>query len=346
MKNIIGFALLLLTLTACNNRNIPDVSAIKVSLEVKRFEQDFFQLDTTQLIAGLSKLQQKYPDFLQDYFINILGLTPGNDSMSTELERLQQFLRDYRPIYEATQKTFASMKNTEDELRVSLQFVKYYFPQYKTPQTLITYIGPMNASYEASLGAYSDIISNAGLATGLQLHLGADYSLYHSEMGQALYPVYISRRFIPENISVNAIKNIIDDMYPERRVGKTLIEQMVEKGKRLYVLDQCMPHTADTLKIGYTAAQLKGCFDNEGRIWNFFITNQLLLSKDPGEIKSYISDGPKTVELGEGSPGNMGLFVGWQIVKKYMDKKSELDLSTLLQTDPRKIFEESKYRPK
>lgn len=336
----------LLTLASCKNKNIPDVSAIKVSLEVKRFEQDFFQMDTTHLIASLSKLQQKYPTFLQDYFINILGLAPNTDTLSTDMARLQQFLRDYRPIYEASQNTFTSMKSTEDELRESLQFVKYYFPHYKTPETLITYIGPMDASFEASLGAYSDIISNAGLATGLQLHLGADYSMYHSEMGQALYPVYISRRFIPHNIAVNSIKNIIDDLYPERRVGKTLIEQMVEKGKRLYVLDQCMPHTADTLKIGYTAAQLKGCFDNEGRIWNFFISNQLLLSKDPGQIKSYISEGPKTVELGEGSPGNIGLFVGWQIVKKFMNNKAEMDLSTLLQTDPRKIFEESKYRPK
>ncbi len=33
---------------------------------------------------------------------------------------------------------------------------------------------------------------------------------------------------------------------------------MIEKGKRLYVLDKILPNTADTLKTGYTAAQLTG----------------------------------------------------------------------------------------
>lgn len=59
-----------------------------------------------------------------------------------------------------------------------------------------------------------------------------------------------------------------------------------------------------------------------------------------------MGDAPKTEELGEGSPGYIGLFTGWQIVKKYMDKHADLKLPELLQTPPMKIFEESKYKPK
>jgi len=49
--------------------------------------------------------------------------------------------------------------------------------------------------------------------------------------------------------------------------------------------------------------------------------------------------------LGQGSPGFIGLFVGRQIIRKYMSKNSSLTLQQLLQTDPKKIFEESKYKP-
>ena len=82
----------------------------------------------------------------------------------------------------------------------------------------------------------------------------------------------------------------------------------------MYILDKIMPFTADSLKIGYTDNQLKGCFANEGRIWNFFVTNNLLLSNEPALQKNYMGDGPSTPELGEGSPGYIGLFTGRQIV--------------------------------
>ena len=204
----------------------------------------------------------------------------------------------------------------------------------------------MDAYFQGSLGAYGDIITNDGLAVGLQLHLGKNYSVYHTEMGQQLYPGYISRRFEPAYIPVNCMKNIIDDLFPEKTIDRPLIDQMIEKGKRLYVLDKLLPYTADSLKIGYTGKQLEGCYENEATIWNFFVRNNFIFSIEPVVHKNYMQDGPKTEELGDASPGFIGLFVGWQIVKKYMDKHSELPLGELMAMDSRKIFEESKYKPR
>ena len=61
---------------------------------------------------------------------------------------------------------------------------------------------------------------------------------------------------------------------------------MVDKGKRLYILDKLLPQTPDSLKIGYTANQLKGADKNEGLIWNFFVENNLLYETDGQKIKS------------------------------------------------------------
>lgn len=346
MRSILFLAVFLSALQACKNESIPDVSNIKVDLKIQRFEDDLFAIDTLHMREGLSQLQQKYPAFYVDFLQHMLGYIPMSDSSISPEGLVQIFIRDYRPLYDSSKKVFSSTEDLQNTLSESLKFVKYYFPQYPLPDNLITYIGPMDAYYEATLGGYSDVITTAGLATGLQLHMGSTFSMYQSAIGQSLYPNYISRRFTPETIPVNAIKNIIDDLYPDQSSGKTLIEQMVEKGKRLYVLDRLMPYTDDSLKIGYPAEKLKGCFENEGRIWNFFMSNQLLLSKDPGQIKSFITDGPKTIELGEQSPGYIGLFVGWQIVNKFMHAHKELTLPELLKTDAKKIFDESKYRPK
>ncbi|HUQ66635.1 MAG TPA: hypothetical protein VM101_10790, partial [Flavitalea sp.] len=238
------------------------------------------------------------------------------------------------------------IKLQEEQITDGLKHVKYYFPNYDLPHSIITFIGPMDAYFEGSTGGYGDVITTEGLAVGLQLHLGKNFSMYTSEMGLSLFPSYISRKFSPEYIPVNAMKNIIDDLYPDQSADKTLIEQMVEKGKRIYLLSLLMPETPDTLKIGYTAQQLKGCRENEGLIWNYFVKNGLLFNNDPSLIKNYIGDSPNTPEFGEGAPGNIGLFTGWKIVLKYMEKKTDVPPDQLMKTDAKKLFEESKYRPK
>jgi hypothetical protein len=346
MKKTISIFLSLVILVSCNNSEAPDVSDLKVDVIVQRFDRDFFAIDTNRILPSLQQLYSKYPSFLGDYFQNILGLPPVNDTSTATMAAIRQFLSDYKPVKDSAEKLFKNIDNVEETIVENLKYVKHYFPKYQLPRKLITFIGPMDAYFEGSLGGYGDVITNNALAIGLQLHLGKDFSLYKSEMGQALYPAYISRRFTPEYIPVNCTKNIIDDIFPDQSGGKHLIIQMVEKGKRMYLLDKLMPHTADTLKTGYTQSQLQGCYNNEGLIWNYFLTNGLLYNNDPGMIKNYIGESPNTPEFGEGAPGNIGLFTGWQIVKKYMDKNPTVSLGILMQTDSKKIFEESKYRPK
>jgi hypothetical protein len=333
-----GLVLLIVAgLFSCKNKDVPNVSNIKIDLTVKRFEQDFFSIDTNHIMPALEKLSPKYPLFLGDFLYNIMELPGFSDTSQQEQALLKKFIGDYKLVKDSADQVFKNFSSIEKDVKKGLQFVKYYFPAYKTPTQIVTYIGPMEG--------YSDVITRDALAVGLQLHMGNNYSLYQSSMGQAVFPGYIARRFTPDYIVVNCMKNVINDIAPEKSGSQPLIEQMVEKGKRLYVLDKILPFTADTLKTGYTAAQLTGCYKNEGRIWNHFLTHNLLFNIEPADIKAYMEEAPNTPEISEQSPGAIGIFVGWQIVKKYMDKHSGLSLNELLNTDAKKIFEESKYRP-
>ena len=345
MKKWLFIAALFTLLISCGDSG-PDVSDITVRLETQRFEKDFFAIDTNNVHTSLLKLEAKYPNFLNDFLVNILGvpLLEGGDTGTVIV--VKRFLADYRAIQESADNKFPSIDKIESDVHRGLQYVKHYFPAYKAPTKLITFIGPLDAYYEASIGGHGDIITSDALAIGLQLHMGRDFPVYQSELGQELYPTYISRRFEPEYVPVNCMKNIIDDLFPDRSADKALLDQMVEKGKRMYVLDKLLPHVPDSVKIGYTSRQLKGCYANEGQIWNFFLRNNLLFSIDPALTKNYVKDGPKTEEIADDAPGYIGLFTGWQIVKKYMDKNPNTTLDQLMKTDARKVFEDSKYKPK
>jgi hypothetical protein len=333
-----GLALLLaITLFSCRDNDIPDVSDININIQVKRFEQDFFAMDTVNLMTSLQSLGTAYPVFLNDFLYNILELPPVTDTSLQVQALIKKFIADYKPIKDSADRLFTNFDKTANEIKKGLQFVKHYFPQYGPPPNIITFIGPLEG--------YSDVITSNALAVGLQLHMGKNFSYYTSEVGQSVYPAYISRKFTVETIPVNCMKNVVEDIMQEVRPGRPLVEQMVEAGKKLYVLDRVMPETPDTLKLGYTKTQLEGCEKSEGSIWNFFVSNNLLFTIEPALVHGFMNDAPNTPEFGDGSPGAIGHFVGWQIVKKYMQKNDKLSPGDLLKMDAKTIFEESKYKP-
>ncbi|MEP7319223.1 MAG: hypothetical protein ABI921_10785 [Panacibacter sp.] len=336
MKNFVFLFFIAVCIYSCgDDKNIPDVSGIESKVQIERFDKDFFTIDTSNVQASLTALQKKYPSFLNDFLYNILVVPPQPDSAA---QKVKMFIHDYKPIYDSAQLLFSSTKKMQKEIAKGLQFVQYYFPEYKTSNSVITFIGPVEG--------YANVLTSGGLAVGLQLYMGKDFAIYHNEYIEEVYPAYQSRRFEPKYIPVNCIKNIVDDIYPSTNADMPLIYQMIEAGKRLYVLDKLLPETEDSLKTGYTQLQLDGCFENEAMIWNYFLQNNLLYATDPALTRDYMNDAPKTEILGEGSPGFIGQFTGWQIIKKWLGIKPEITLEQLLQTPAKQIFEEARYKPK
>ncbi len=336
-------------LLSCKSKpSAPDVSNIKITVKVLRFEQDFFAVDTNNLVLQTQQLHRKYPGFTKDFFNNILGININSvlSGDTQQLRGLKTFIRDYTCIKDSSDKLFKDFSKEEKEITQSLRFLKYYFPAYTTPQNIITFIGPIDAFFETSFGTQGDIITPNGLATGLQLHLDSNFSFYKSEQGLELYPQYISKTFTPAYIPINCIKNIVDDMYPAKPSIKSLIELMVERGKRLYILDKLLPSTSENMKISYSTKQMEDAYKNEAVIWDFFLKNDLLNNEEQNITKNYIGESPKTQELGEDAPGNLGSFTGWQIVKKYMLKNPDIPLDSLMKTDAREVYNLAKYKPR
>ncbi|HSN07843.1 MAG TPA: hypothetical protein VLS85_02340 [Hanamia sp.] len=349
MRRLLIPLLAAIMLVSCNsNKNIPDVSSIKVNLQTKRFEKDFFAIDTTKVAESMKSILQKYPDFLPLFTANILGLDldslliPGN----REDQAIRMFIHDYMPIKDSAEQLYNNFDNETHGIEQGLQFVKYYFPQYKIPQSIITFIGPIDANFETSFGVQGDVLTTKSIGIGLQLHMGKYFSFYRSTEGMEEYPNFLSNNFNKEHISVNAMRNIVDDLFPAKIKGRALIEQMVDRGRRMYLLTKFLPYTPEYLCMGYTSEQMKDALKNEAVIWDFFLNNNLLNKTDDNIIQNYIGESPKTPELGEGAPGNIGTFSGFQIVKKFMEIYPNTSLSELMKKDPREIYDKSKYKPR
>jgi hypothetical protein len=114
-------------------------------------------------------------------------------------------------------------------------------------------------------------------------------------------------------------------------------------------MDQTLPDTPDTLKIGYTGKQLAWCNQFKSQIWGFFLDQSLLYESDYDKYQKYVGEAPFTPGFGENndSAPRLAIWTGWQIVRQYMDKHPEVTLQQLMaDNDAQKILNESKYRPK
>ncbi len=338
MRRIIVFAACCLFFS-CNDINKkPDVSNIKVSMKLQRFEQGLFAMDSASLYNHLDSLLASYPTFGDVFMQAVLNCDP-RWSQDTLTSYIYSFTGspEYRSLYDTAEIIFKDFTPYQAEIEKGIRYQKYYFPQYHSPEKIITYIGPLDGRGD---GLWDD-----ALAIGLHHHLGKQSSFYQSEWLQSTYPPYITRRFEPDNIAVNCMSSIIQDMYPENAEDSALVVQMIEKGKRLFLLQQFLPDYREYQLIGYTEGQLKDCYAHEAMIWNFFTQNELLQNSDYNAIKNYVTEGPKTQELGDASPGNIGSFVGWQIVKRFMKKNGKTKLDQLMGINAEQLLNEAKYKP-
>ena len=129
---------------------------------------------------------------------------------------------------------------------------------------------------------------------------------------------------------------------------KMLISAMIYYGKQLYMKDLLLPEHTDAEKIGYTPTQLAWCEDFESYIWRYFIENKLLYDTDSKLPSRFITPAPFSkfyLEIDNDSPGRVGQWLGWQIVRSFMEN-NDVSAQEMLKLDARQIFERSRYKPK
>jgi len=303
-----------------------DVSSVDIGLfKIDRYEQDLFALDPENIKEELSSLQQKYWVFL---------VADLNDS--TNLNQIKDFITDPDLIrlYQATEAKYPDLGTLRSELASAMQYFRHYFPTETIPN-IYTYISGLQYEYPVQMSEDVMII-------GLDLYLGTDFDQYR----QIGIPEYKIQRMQPEYISIDFMKELTRKLLPVLPGSTDFLDEIIAYGKMMYFLDATLPMKADHLKIGYTPEKLKWCNENEGNLWAFIIDNEILFSSDYQIIRKLISDGPFTAEFSKNSPGNIGGWIGWQIVRSYMKNNPQTSLSALFNNqDAREILNVSKYKP-
>lgn len=318
MKTCVFSLVLLFFFLSCETKNKSEkaVEAISVDLKVVRFDKIFFETAP----EDLPKIKKEFPFFFPT----------GNDD-AVWLEKMQNPL--WRELYSEVQKKFSNFDLYKAELEGVFKHIKYNFPKTVTPK-VYTIVAEMDYNNKV---IYADSL----LIISLEMYLGKEHKFYQ-------FPNYLKQNFEPRQMMPDVVESFARRQIPPS-IEKNFLAAMIYSGKQLYLKDKLLSEDyTDADKIGYTAGQLLWCQENESYMWRYFIEDQLLYNDDPKLIPRFISPAPFSkfyLEIDNESPGKVGAWIGWQIVRSYM-KNNEVSLPQLIQMSAKEIFEKSNYKPK
>ncbi|GAB3202593.1 gliding motility-associated lipoprotein GldB [Pontibacter aydingkolensis] len=309
--------------------DIPEeVAKIPVQVEIERLEKPFYGADTREAMTGFL---DKNPLFAEVYLQR--SEYPSDSVLMRSLLPLTNNASLDTLVQEAVDK-FGDMQPEKEQLETAFKFIKHHYPDFDPPQvkTFVTGLGTLGNDL---------FVSDTLLVFGLDYFIGKD-ATYRPQAYE-----YILKRYEREKMVPAAMLLLSNRFNKANLKDRSLLSEMISMGKAYYFVQQVMPCTPDSLIISYTDQQLVDVHHNEGRIWAHFIEKSLLYEKNPFQIQKYIGERPSTPEIDGKAPGRIGTWLGWQIVRAYMERNPNVTLPQLMaDTDYRKIFSESKYKPK
>ncbi|GIZ08957.1 gliding motility lipoprotein GldB [Flavobacterium sp. UMI-01] len=315
----IGLIALLLSLflISCDKKTKTEkiVEKIPVEIKVERFDKAFFETEP----QNLDQVKQAYPLFFPE----------GNDD-AVWLEKMQNPL--WRELYQEVQKKYGDFEHEKQDFEKLFKHIKHYFPQTKTPK-VVTVIAEMDYTNKV---IYTDSL----VIVALEMYLGKEHRFYE-------FPKYLKQNFERDQMMPDVVSSFFK-FKVQPNPEKSFLSKMIYAGKELYLKDKLLPEIPDEVKIGYTSEQLVWCQENEQYMWQYFIEKQLLYSDDAKLASRFVNPAPFSkfyLEIDNESPGQVGAWLGWQIVRSYMEH-NEISLENLFAMNAKELFEKSKYKPK
>ncbi len=318
MQRLILIGTVLMLVGGCGDpepRISEEVLQIPAEVEVVRFDRVFDSMQP----EGLPQVKKQFPYLFPEQYADSVWLLKKSDT-------LQQQLRD------EVHRAFPDFAPYQADLELFFKHARYYFPGTPAPRvvTLTT-----DVDYENRV-----VLADTLLLIGLDNYLGPGHEFYGN-----------LSRYIAAGLDPALLVSDVGSAFARKVVpppgSRSFIAQMVYYGKGLYLKDRLMPLAPDSVKIGYSDAELQWARANESQIWRYFIERELLYSTDKDLAGRFLDPAPFSkfrLELDNESPGRIGRYMGWQIVRSFMEQ-NDLSLQEMLEIPGETLFKRSKYKP-
>ncbi len=318
IKKTVLFISIIIVLISCkkDSKLESKIANVDIDLQVERFDKVYAKAKP----SDLAQIKETFPFLFSKRIADSVWINRMNDTLQTLL-------------YNEVDKIFGDLNAVNADVKSLFQHIKYYDKSFKPPR-IVTLTNDVD--YRNSV-----IVTDTIVLIALDNYLGKDHEFYGSIQS------YLKQNFEPSLIVCDLAEEYAKK-YAFQSKRRTLLDEMIYFGKLLYFKESVIPFKSEAEIIGYTDNQIQWSIANESEIWSYFIEKELLYSTDSKLPSRFISPAPFSkfyLELDNESPGRLGQYIGWQIVKKYM-KDNDVSLMDMMQKEAKEIFDNTKYKPR
>lgn len=321
--------LLSLTLTGCFGQQATD-SLVRIEpIRIHRFDQALYQLISSTDTALEAQLSQEYAQMLDILGKGVLNLR------SLDAEGYFLKLRAYygeptlNRLYQDALRQYEEVGEWEEGLHAAFTYLKGELPDLQIP-AIYMHVSGLNQNV---------LVGDSLLSLSIDKYLGADYPLYQD----FFYPAQRAR-MTPVQVLPDYLMGWLMAEYPFEGNERVLLDRMVYEGKLCYTISQALRLPDATSLLGYTPAMEQWCEAQEAEMWRAIVERKQLYTPDQLTTESFF-DATAQPFPGSESPANIGSWMGYRIVKRYMEE-SGASLQQLWQTtDAQSILTAAKYKP-
>jgi hypothetical protein len=284
------------------------------------------QIDTNRVGEELHRLYKEFPLFLKGADL---------DDKSNQ-QQIFDFVTDPRSqeILDTILKRYPDLKQLERTLGRAFARYNLLFDRGTKIPRIYTYLSFLD--YENRV-----IFVDTALVIAIDMYLGAHCQFYDA----IALPMYIRRRLDYEFIAPDAMRAVAHyELERTPQPLQTLLDHMVLHGKVAYFLEKVLPESTSADRFGFTPEQMAWCRRSEQMMWSHLVGSKLLFEQNSFRFRAFIGESP-TVQIFPGSPGRVGHFIGYRIVRRYMENTGSTFPELFAETDAQKILRLSNYRP-
>ena len=321
----IKILLIFFTLSSCC-----DTEVKKIDIPVFRFDRQFHSINELNYEEKMTELESQFPQ-LVDYFLTNLMLIFSSDD-STKKSQISLFNAHEGVIgfNKEINKSYAYVNNLSDEINLAFGRFLHNFPNAILPENIVC----INSFNTTAINTFDD-----------NLVIGLDF--YLSEKNSYIVDVYEYQkvRYDKKYMIADALEFWLSRSFWNSDEINNFQQELIFKGKIMYLISEFLPNTELDIIFRFSEEDLLWCNNSEHNIWNEIMELDLMYSEDIDKYHSFFNSAPFTRGMPKESPGRLANWVGFQIVKQYMENTDSSLQDLINNNNSQEILLKSKYRP-
>ncbi len=329
LKNIIHIGFLSMLIFSCK-RSVLDIEIgeIKITTDYINLDSSIYNSNNNELI----KNHQFFKKNITDIYSYQLGyvLQIGNISDTAFIRSIAQYKKDpgIKKIENRIKEKFNNLEKHKLLITDGLKHLKYHFPNGKIPKTIVF----MNSLLQSNA-----FCTENEIGIGLDRYLGKETDVIKELPNEPFYD-WIKEGMDVQYLERDALCSWIITHYLEEDHG-TLAESIVRWGKIIYLTEASFPNFEKNIIIRYSIEDYNWAIKNELTFWKYLVDKKLLFKNSDLDKANMLKEAPFTIGLPDVSPDRFAQFLGWQMVRNYMNK-NKITLEQLIAIPYNNILQE------